>query len=464
MPPRSLFLCLILWAGLASAADGRPNVIIVLADDLGYGDLGCYGSEKFQTPNIDEFAAGGVRFTDFYVPCPYCAPSRAALQTGRYPFRCGMTKNPLPIDDPAGSKRSDSVGLPVGEVTLGEVFQKAGYRTCCVGKWHLGHKPQFLPTRQGYDEYLGILYSNDMHRVELIDGEGVAEYPVVQATLTRRYTDRAIDFVRRNKDGPFFLYLPHAMPHKPLACSEAFYKKTGRGLYADVIAELDHEFGRLMAALKKLGLDENTLVVFASDNGPWYGGSTAGLRGMKAHCFEGGVRVPMMARWPGKIPARTVCREPAIIMDLFPTVLKQCGVAPPEGVYLDGRDIWQLMTRPAGKSPHEAILTMRGNRVCTARAGRWKLVVGRPGPRIKDWKPSDKWIDPRGPDGVRILAPYEQAHPSEFPGVKTGDAVTDIALFDLAADGAEQRNVASKHPEVVSRLRRRMAEIQRAGR
>jgi len=282
------------FAAPGFAADRPPNVIVIYADDLGWGDLGCYGHPDFKTPNIDRLATEGARLTNFYSSCPYCAPARAALQTGRYQVRSGITRNPCPD---AGV---NDVGMPADEITLGEAFQAAGYKTSCIGKWHLGHKPEFYPTRNGYDEYLGILYSNDMRPVELWDNEKVIEYPVVQATITRRYTERALAFIDRNKDNPFFLYLPHAMPHKPLAASEAFYKQTGTNLYGDVMAEIDWSVGEIIAKLKKLGLERQTLVFFTSDNGPWYGGSTGGLRGMKGRTWEGGTRVPLIAWWPGR--------------------------------------------------------------------------------------------------------------------------------------------------------------------
>jgi arylsulfatase A-like enzyme len=453
-----LLAALTLIAGLspADAAEKKPtNVVLILADDLGYGDLGCYGHPRFKTPHLDRLAREGVRLTNFYTPVPYCAPTRASLMTGRYPFRCGLTTNPCPREDPAlRNKEADRAGLPVDEVTLGDVFRKAGYATACFGKWHLGHQPQFRPLKRGFDEYFGILYSNDMHPVELIEGDKVAEYPVVQATLTRRLTDRAVDFIGRNKDRPFFLYLPHCMPHKPLAASEAFYKKSGSGLYGDVIAELDAGIGRLLAKLKECGLAENTLVLFTSDNGPWYGGSTGGLRGMKGRNWEGGLRVPLIARWPGKIPPGQVRDEPAIMMDLFPTALAAAGIAPPKGRKLDGRDLLPVLTSKA-RSPHEALFSFKGDRLCSVRKGKWKLFVARPGPvKEKVWKPDEEWIDPRRPDGVRLLAPFEQAHPSQFPGVLTGDPVRTVGLFDLEADRAEQHNVADEHPEVVRELRK----------
>ncbi len=282
----------------------QPNIIVILADDLGYGDLGCYGHPRFKTPNLDQMAAEGVRLVQFNTPVPFCAPTRAALLTGRYPFRCGLTANPAPDDSPAADARH----LPLDEVTLAQVLHDAGYATAMVGKWHLGHKaPEYLPTRRGFDEYLGIPFSNDMRPVRLLDGEKEVEYPIVQATLTRRYTERALRYINRNRDRPFFLYFAHAMPHKPLACSERFYKKSGAGLYGDVMAELDWSVGQVLARVKDLGLEDRTLVIFTSDNGPWYGGSTGGLRGMKSTTWEGGFRVPCIVRWPGRVPTGNVC-------------------------------------------------------------------------------------------------------------------------------------------------------------
>src|SRR5262245_7405508 len=257
----SALLCPLARAGELSQPPRKPNIVLILADDLGYGELGCYGHKTFKTPNLDRLAAEGVRLTQFNTPMPFCAPTRASLLTGRYPLRCGLTGNPAP--DAAAD--ADELGLPLTAQLLPGLLRKAGYATGMVGKWHLGHKKaEFLPTRRGFDEYLGILYSNDMRPVRLMDGEKVAEYPVVQATLTERYTQRAVDFIRRNKEKPFFLYLAHAMPHKPLACSEKFYKKSGAGLYGDVLAELDASVGRVLEALKELSLDQKTLVLFTS--------------------------------------------------------------------------------------------------------------------------------------------------------------------------------------------------------
>jgi uncharacterized sulfatase len=437
---------------LASAAPDspRPNIVIILADDLGYGDLGCYGHPRFKTPNLDRMAREGVRMTQFNTPMPFCAPTRAALLTGRYPFRCGLTTNP----DPESSPAADATALPPGEVILAQVLRRAGYGTGMVGKWHLGHKKaEYLPTRRGFDEYLGIPYSNDMRPVRLLDGETVVEYPVVQTTLMRRYTERALRFIERSRDRPFFLYFAHAMPHKPLACSDAFYKKSGAGLYADALAELDWSVGRVLARLKELGLDKRTLVLFTSDNGPWYGGSTGGLRGMKGTTWEGGFRVPCIARWPGRLPAGIVCRELAVTMDLFTTALAAAGVAPPVNRVIDGRDLLPVL-RGTAHSGHDVILGQAGPRIATVRDGRWKLHM-LPARDRRDGFPGRPWIDPRAPDGVTILAPSEQCQPSEYPGSRGGDETNAMSLFDLGADPDEQHNVAAAHADIVARLKTR---------
>jgi uncharacterized sulfatase len=369
--------------------------------------------------------------------------------TGRYPFHCGLTANPAP--DFGG--QYTELGLPTTEITLAQLFRSAGYATGMVGKWHLGHaKKEFYPIRRGFDEYLGILYSNDMRPVQLIDGEQVVEYPVVQATLTKRYTDRALKFIERNRTKPFFLYFAHAMPHKPLAASEKYYQKSGAGLYGDVIAELDASVGRVLAKLKELKLDDNTVVVFTSDNGPWFGGSTGGLRGMKGTSWEGGYRVPFIARWPGNIPSGHVSNEPAVTMDLFATALAVADIAAPMDRVIDGADIRPLLTSDA-KSPHQVIFGHQGPRLATVRDARWKLHVLAANDRMSITSPNKRWIDPRAPDGVTLLAPYEQYQPTDFPGITTGDTPTAMALFDLTADPNEQHNVAAANPAVVRRLK-----------
>ncbi len=426
----------------------KPNFILIFADDLGYGDISGFGYQKspYETPNLEQMATQGAKLTSFYVPTPYCAPSRATILTGRYPFHTGMVFNPAPD---AGI---NEIGLAASEITLAEALKPAGYATICIGKWHLGHIKKFLPRTQGFDEYYGILYSNDMRPVQLVENETVVEYPVVQATLTQRYTQRALSFIDRcaQKNRPFFLYLPHAMPHKPLAPSEDFYTpETPEDLYADVIRELDWSVGRIFAKLKQLEIDNNTMVIFASDNGPWYGGSTGGLRGMKGRTWEGGLRVPFIARWPGKIPAGVVNTSPAGSIDVFPTILKAAGVEPPKEGKLDGKAIWSMLTDPQAESPHEALYGMTGTNLMIVRSGKWKLHVRRPGGVPKR---SADWVDPRGPDGVTILAPYEQARPSQYPG-GGGVVPKPMMLFDIEADPTEQRDLSDQYPDVVKRLK-----------
>lgn len=435
-------------AGLC-AANKKPNFILIFADDLGYGDIAGFGVKKcpFETPNLERMAAEGAKLTNFYVPTPYCAPSRATILTGRYPFRNGVVFNPAPDGG------INEVGLPLSEITIAEALKQASYASICIGKWHLGHTLKYLPRKQGFDEYYGILYSNDMRPVQLVENEEVVEYPVVQATLTKRYTHRALDFIERNvkSNRPFFLYLPHAMPHKPLAASEDFYTPdTPDDLYADVIRELDWSVGQILNKIKQLGIDTNTLVLFTSDNGPWYGGSTGGLRGMKGKTWEGGLRVPLIARWPGKIPAGLVNSALAGTIDVLPTILAAAGVDVPADRIIDGENIWPLLTSPHAKSPHEAIFGMQGPNLMIVRSGRWKLHIRSPGGMPGR---GEDWVDPRGPDGVTILAPYEQARPSAYPGVIGGDDPKAMMLFDLEADPAEQRDVSKQHPEVVGRLK-----------
>lgn len=439
----------------------KTNVVIILCDDLGYGDVGIYGRGKFETPEIDRLADAGARLTHFYAPCPFCAPTRASLHTGRYPFRCGMMHNPFPRHD-----RWDTLGLPASEVTLGELFQQAGYRTALIGKWHLGHKPPFYPTRNGYDEYFGILYSNDMRPVELLDGEKVVEYPVVQATLTRRYTERAVRFIEANAERGYLLILAHAMPHKPLAPSEAFFGRSGKGLYGDVMAELDWSVGQVRAAVERSGAADRTLIWFTSDNGPWYGGSTGGLRGMKGRSFEGGTRVPLIAVWPRRIPAGHRSDGLGVTMDIFATSLAAVGIEPPKDRVIDGANILPMLTGDA-PSPHEVIFSMQGDHLHRVRSGPWSLLLrpqpvdtprGRMGGTWYDEQ--GRWRDPNGPDGVTILAPGDQPTPEEYPGELEGDAVKEVALFNIEEDPAERRDVAAEHPEVVERLRAAAAKMQ----
>ncbi|HAV62601.1 MAG TPA: arylsulfatase [Verrucomicrobiales bacterium] len=444
LPLPVILACVLASAPPVVAASSPINVVIILADDLGYGDLGCYGHPKFKTPHLDRMAAEGARLTNFHSTAPYCAPSRAALLTGRYQFRSGVLGNPAPD---AGIHH---IGIPDDELLLGEVFQAQGHATIAIGKWHLGHKPEFHPLRHGFDEYLGILYSNDMRPVELIDGTNVVEYPIVQANLTRRYTERALNFIERHRDRPFFLYLPHAMPHKPLAASEAFYKQGDAGLYGDVIAELDWSVGEVLKKLRETGLDDRTLVIFTSDNGPWFGGSTGGLRGMKSTTWEGGTRVPCIVRWPGRIPAGRTIDQLAAMIDLFSTALAAAGIPLPDDRVLDGHNLLPML-QDGRPSRHEAVFAIHGDSLRTVFDGRWKLHVKRSAENSLVKQGLD-WVDPRGPDGVTIIAPFEQSMPDEYPGLLTGDTGADGQLFDLETDSGEQTDVAAKHPEHVKRL------------
>jgi uncharacterized sulfatase len=436
-----LVLALFVFVPLLHAAP--PNVVIILADDLGYGDLGCYGHPKFKTPRIDQMAAEGVKMTQFNTPAPFCAPTRASLLTGRYPFRCGMTQNPAPD----GGPEADALSLPRSEVTLAQVLKSAGYATGMVGKWHLGHQAGSLPTDRGFDDYFGIPYSNDMRPVQVLEGTEVAEYPVVQATLTTRYAKRAT-------------YFAEAMPHKPLAASEKHYLKASGGLYGAALADLDDSVGAVLDALKQNGVDENTLVLFSSDNGAWFGGSCGGLRGMKGTSWEGGYRVPMIARWPGKIPAGRVNNELTIMMDLFATVLAATATKMPDDRVLDGRDLMPVLAGD-GKSPHEFVFGHQGPKLVTIRDARWKLHL-RPS-REMNFKPgaNGKWLDPRLPDGVTILAPIEQYNLDAPPGLKTGVEGAAGLLFDLQTDPGEQVDVASKHPDEVKRLQAAYAAMNK---
>ncbi|MDJ1501346.1 sulfatase [Xanthocytophaga agilis] len=434
----------------------HPNIVLILADDLGYGDLSSYGQTQWQTPNIDKLAAQGAKLTDFYTPTPYCAPTRASLLTGRYPIRHGMTANPNPEKVRASFQTyrgGDDVGIADNELLLSEVLKSAGYATKIIGKWHLGHKPQFFPSRHGFDEYYGIPYSNDMRPVVLMENDKVIEYPVLQTTITKRYTQKALEFIDKNKDKPFFLYLPHAMPHKPMAVSEEFYTPDTKGdLYADAVRELDWSVGEVMKKLQEYHLEENTIVIFLSDNGPWFGGSSGGLRGMKTQNWEGGIRVPFIVQWKGHIKPGHVSKEPAGVIDVFPTLTKLAGIPLPKDHVLDGKDIFPLCVSNA-KTPHDALFSFYTDKLYTVRSGKWKLHIHSP---ESAQLPSDStWIDPRSPDGVTIIAPFEQAKANQFPGVKTGDPAGEGLLFDLEKDPSEQKNIAASYPDIVEKLRKK---------
>jgi len=416
---------------LCRAADGNrpqpPNFIIIFCDDLGYGDIGCFGAKKHRTPNIDRMAAEGMRFTSFYVTSGVCTPSRASLMTGCYPRRVNMHQdhNNLWVLFPCGKK-----GLNPREITIAEVLKQKGYATACVGKWHLGDQPEFLPTRQGFDYYYGIPYSNDMGGrkggrrppLPLLRNETVIEAPANQRTLTKRYTEEVVRFITANKDKPFFVYLPHTMPHVPIFASRDFEGRSANGKFGDAVEEIDWSTGRILDTLKELGIDDRTLVVFTSDNGAARGpgGSNGPLSGWKGSTMEGGMREPCVMRWPGKIPAGTTCDELAITMDLLPTFAKLAGAEPPADRIIDGRDISALMFGKKGaKSPHEAFYYYHTNQLQAVRSGRWKLHLALK-PKKLNWSGSV-------PESA-------------------------LELYDLETDIGEKNNIADKHPDVVRRL------------
>jgi arylsulfatase A len=428
--------------GSTSHAEERsPNIVIVFIDDMGYGDVGPFGASGYATPNLDRMAAEGTKFTSFYAAQAVCSASRAALLTGCYPNRIGISGALGP-----GAKH----GISSDETTLAEICKQRGYATAIYGKWHLGHHPAFLPTRHGFDDYYGLPYSNDMwpHHPEigksfpalpLYEDEQVVDADVSadeQKLLTRQYTERAVQFIEANRERPFLLYVPHTMVHVPIFASNTFEGKSGAGLFADVVEEVDWSVGQILAVLQRNKLDENTLVLFTSDNGPWlsYGehaGSSGGLREGKGTSWEGGVRVPCLMRWPGHVSAGRTCDEPLMTIDVLPTVAKLIGGKLPERK-IDGLDASPvLLDQPGAKSPHEALFFYyNANDLEAIRSGRWKLVL---------------------PHTYRTAAGMPRASggtPSKYKQAK----VERAELYDLDNDRAESKDVAAEHPEVVARL------------
>jgi arylsulfatase A len=413
----------------------KPNIVIIFCDDVGYADVGVFGAKGYETPNIDRMAAEGVKFTDFYAAASSCTPSRAALMTGCYPQRVSLPNVIGP---------SAKIGISDEEQTIAEILKPLGYATACYGKWHLGHHPEFLPTRHGFDEYFGLPYSNDMWPyhptnksfpdLPLVEGERILEYNPDQTQLTTWYTERAVRFIEKNKDQPFFLYLPHSMAHVPLFVSDKFKGKSERGLYGDVMMEIDWSVGQILLTLTRLDIDKKTLVLFCSDNGPWlsYGdhaGSAKPLREGKGTSFDGGHREPTVMRMPGRIPAGVVCDEPVSTMDILPTIVKLTGAQLPIH-RIDGKDIWPLMTGvPGARSPHKAFFYYRGFALEAIRSGRWKLHL---------------------PHSYRTLA--ERQGGTGGRPVRYEQGEIGRALFDLENDIGEQHDVSAQHPDVVERL------------
>jgi arylsulfatase A len=427
----------VLFANAHAAEQRKPNIVIIMADDLGYGDLGCYGHPTIRTPNLDRMAADGIRFTSFYCGAPVCTPSRAALLTGRLPVRSGMASEHHRVLFPYSIG-----GLPAEELTLAQILKTNGYATACLGKWHLGHQTQFLPRRKGFDYYFGLPYSNDMDEipdapsgasgsmepkiewwnVPLIRNEEIIERPANQYTLTKRYTEEALKFISTNKDHPFLLYFAHTFPHVPLFASEKFQKKSGRGLYGDVVEELDWSVGEVLRALREQGLAENTFVFFTSDNGPWLsqklaGGSAGPLREGKGSTWEGGMRVPGIALWPGRIKAGQVCGAISCNMDLFTTSLKLAGIDIPKDRMIDGKDLSPVLFG-TGKPERDYFYYHRDTELFAVRKGPWKIhLLTQSG---------------YGPDAAEKHDPP--------------------LLYNLETDPGEKFNVANQHPDVVAQL------------
>lgn len=426
----------------------RPNIIIIFIDDMGYGDPACYNGLLYETPNIDRLAAQGMRFTNFYVAQAVCSASRAALLTGSYPNRIGISGALAPWA---------KVALNPKEETIASVLKKAGYNTGMVGKWHLGSRPPYLPLNYGFDEYLGLPYSNDMWPVDyngkpitdttnnrmkypplpLMDGNKPIKYITSlddQAQLTSTYTERACAFIKKNKKQPFFLYLAHSMVHVPIAASAKFKGKSKLGLFGDVMMEVDWSVGEIIKTLKQNGLDNNTLVVFTSDNGPWlnfgnHAGNTAGLREGKGTTFEGGQRVPCIVRWPGKIEAGTICNKMAATLDLLPTLANIAGAHLPANK-IDGVNILPLLLNERNANPREELAYYyKNNSLEAIRKGKWKLVFAHNGRTYKNFPP--------GLNG----------YPAPTPEVKI-----EPTLYDLSIDPGETQDVQSRHKDVVEEL------------
>lgn len=441
---RPLCLCGLLFLCFsATAYSAPPNIVLIFCDDLGYADLGCYGAKGWTTPHLDQMAKEGVRCTDFHVAAAVCSASRAALLTGCYPQRVSILGALGP---------SSKHGIAKDEMLLPELLKEQGYATAIFGKWHLGHHPQFLPQQNGFDRYFGLPYSNDMWPkhptnpksyppLPLIDGEKTIETNPDQTQLTTWYTERAVKFIEEHHKQPFFLYVPHNMPHVPLFVSDKYRGKSEQGLYGDVIMEIDWSVGQILSALKRLNIDDNTLVMFTSDNGPWLSyGNHAGTAGIfregKGTTWEGGHRVPFIARWPGKIPAGRVNEELCATIDVLPTCVRLAGGTVPTDRIIDGKDIWPLLSDASAKSPHEAFYYYWDTGLDAIRSGEWKLHF---------------------PHAYRSLQgqPGKDGMPNGYVQAKTG-----LELYNLKADPAEKSDVAAANPDVVSRLQK-LAEVAR---
>ncbi len=457
MRPYSFMLCCLSITGFSSCNTGKsdagttsqkedktrkPNVVIMLTDDQGYFDMHCYGNQNMVTPNLDRLASEGIRMTNYYSGAPSSTPSRAALLTGRYAERVGI---PFVVDD-----LSDN-GLKTSEFTIADYLKQNDYATGIFGKWHLGCKPEHLPIQHGFKEFFGIPYSNDMwpfhpqpthayRALPLYDNDKIIEYNPTVNQMTTRITERAVQFIEHHKDEQFFLYVPYTQPHVPLGVSGKFKDKSGEGLYADVIEEIDWSVGQIMETLRKYNLEQNTLVIFTSDNGPWlsygnHGGSTGGLREGKGTTFEGGQRVPFIARMTGKIPAGIVSDQFMSALDIAPTVLALTDTHMPRMNAFDGEDVWPTLT--GGKQEHAPFFFIDNGHVEAVRDGQWKCVTAH----------KYRIVPTPGKDGM--------------PGVQLQNGgEIGLSLFNLTEDPNETSNVADQHPEITERLKRMIDRMQ----
>jgi arylsulfatase A len=443
----------------STAAKRPPNIVIIFIDDMGYADIGPFGATTYKTPNLDRMAKEGRIFTDFHAATAVCSASRAGLMTGCYPERVSIL---------GALNWNAKIGISDKETTLAQLCKTRGYATAIYGKWHLGHHKQFLPLQHGFDEYFGLPYSNDMSPLQadmikglspgakakkrkspplpLIENNEIldpAVSPEKLAQLTTLYTEHAVSFIDHNKSKPFFLYVPHTMVHVPLAVSDKYRGKSGAGLFGDTVMELDWSVAQILEAIKRNGIDDNTFVMFTSDNGPWlcYGnhaGSAGRLREGKGTMWEGGYREPCVMRWPGKIPAGTKCDEFASTIDIFPTFAKLIGAEVSADRKIDGKDIWPLMTaEPGAKSPHDVFYCYFDRQLRAVRDRQWKLVLPHKY-RSLDGKPG-------GRDGVP--AAYKEL-------------MTEQSLYDLKNDVSERSDVSADHPDVVARLERAAEEAR----
>ncbi|BFM15764.1 sulfatase [Maricurvus nonylphenolicus] len=415
----------------SNEVDTRPNIVVIFADDMGYGDVSSYGATDIATPNLDALAQGGIRFTDSYAISPICSPSRAGLLTGRYPVRMGIHEVFMP---------QSYTGLPPKEITLAEMLGDAGYNTAMFGKWHLGHHEKFMPNAQGFEYFYGYPYSNDITPFYAFENTDIIEWEVDQTQITRQLTERSIRYIEQQGNAPFFIYIAHPMPHIPLYNSEAFTGSSQRGQYGDVIQELDWSVGQIKAALEQQGLLDNTLIMFASDNGPWLlaeedGGSAGPLRAGKGSTFEGGMRIPTIAHWPKGLPQGLSYTGLSSMLDWFPTMAAMAGVTLDRGQVIDGENILPLIQAPEPRTPERQLVYYNNGEIEAFRKGNWKLKL----PNVQP-KP---WI-------ARKLMSGED------------DILTDIELYNLSKDIGEQHNLAQQFPEKVAELQQAITHFKQS--